>query len=73
MYCPSCGDSDNVTRYGADRTTKKVEGEKIPKIRWTQQELELLQQAKDKKLQPHQVAIMTGRSINSVMKKLGRV
>jgi len=68
-FCPSCGENVSVRRYKPEITTK---GKRV-NIRWSDEELELLSKVKENGLAPYQVAIMTGRSINSVHKKLARV
>lgn len=68
VHCPSCGEYFEVVKYKAERV-----GEDNKKIRWTDEEVKLLMEVKRGKLQAHQVAIQTGRTINSVMKKLGRL
>lgn len=70
-YCPSCGENFWVRRYYPETTTKN-KGKKII-IKWSEEELSLLDKVKAKELAPYQVAIMTGRSVNSVRKKLMRV
>lgn len=68
-YCVKCGERFEVRRYHAERTDKKSK----VKLRWTQEELEILNKCINKELEPHQVAIITGRSINSIIKKVARV
>lgn len=68
-YCPSCGENFEVRRYYPSTAPK---GKKVV-IKWSKEELFLLDKVKAKELAPYQVAIMTGRSVNSVKKKLARV
>lgn len=68
-FCPSCGENFSVRRYKPETTTK---GKRVI-IKWSDKEMALLDKVKAKELAPYQVAIMTGRSINSVKKKLLRV
>lgn len=68
-YCPSCGENFSTVSYKPELTSEN----KNAKIRWTNEEKELLQKVKTNELAPYQVAIMTGRSINSVAKKLKRI
>lgn len=71
-FCPKCGENLATTKYKADRLTKRKKGDKIVRIKWTARELELLDKCVAGELEPHQVAIQTGRSINSVLKKIPR-
>lgn len=68
--CPKCGDSIEVRRHYGIHSTR--EGVKNLKTRWTGKELELLQTCLNGKITPYQLAIMTGRSRDSVMKKVKR-
>ena len=67
IYCPSCGDNLEVVEYKPERM-----GNGKVKIKWTDEEIKLLKRVKRGTLDPHQVAIMTGRTINAVLKKLER-
>lgn len=67
-FCPECGNF-NTSLYNSDKHTKK---ERIV-IPWTEEELEILAKCMYNELSPHQVAIMLGRSIGSVRKRLDRM
>ena len=66
-YCPKCGEKFEVRSY---QTVKK--GEKFIRIKWKQEELELLDRCINGELAVHQVAVMTGRTVNSVSKRIPR-
>src|SRR5690348_877862 len=68
-YCPNCGDNFEVHIHNADRHSP--EGRHV-KIRWTETELDLLDSIIAGELLPSQVAMMTGRPTNAVVKRLGR-
>jgi DNA-binding CsgD family transcriptional regulator len=57
-----------VVPYRAERYS-----ETTAKIRWKPEEIEVLEQCLKGKLHPYQAAIMLGRSINSVVKKVNRM
>lgn len=67
-FCPCCGENVNVIPYQAERNSSSVK-----KVKWKPEELQLLQECINGKLQPYQVAIMIGRSINAVVKKTQRM
>lgn len=71
-FCPNCGENIEVRKYSADRITKREKGDKLVKPVWTPPELELLDKIISGDLQSHQVSIMIGRSINSVIKRTKR-
>ncbi|MEC1716636.1 hypothetical protein [Schinkia azotoformans] len=66
-YCPKCGEKFEVRNY---QSVKK--GEKLIRIKWKQEELELLDRCISGDLGAHQVAVMTGRTVNSVLKRIPR-
>jgi transposase-like protein len=68
--CPSCGENWGVNRFQQPEPTK---GEKRTLITWTDEEEEMLEQCLDGKVSVTQMAIMLGRTRNSVAKKLGRM
>lgn len=66
-YCPNCGDDVEVRRYKAQRS------DPVPtKIKWSDAEIQLLDRCITKELLPYQVALLTGRTPNSVTKRLER-
>ena len=69
-FCPKCGDKKAVGKYDPERVTQ---GNKNLKLKWTGEELDILNRCIKGELNAHQVAFMIGRSINSVAKKVARV
>lgn len=67
--CPICGESMDVRRYEA----KRCDESKSLKSRWTSHEEDLAKKCLTGELLPYQVAILLGRSINSVTQKVRRM
>ena len=67
-FCPYCGENTDVHPYEAERYSSSDK-----KIRWKQEELELVKECISGNMQPYQVAIMIGRSTNAVNKKVQRM
>ena len=66
VYCPSCSESKYVETYeGLNKQTKHKY--------WTENELVVLKRCMKKKLMPHQIAILLGRSSGSVREKMRRL
>lgn len=67
-FCPVCGDSVAVRKYTPERWSKDT-----VKIKWSEKELKILQDGLKEGMAPYQIALLTGRSINSVLKKAQRL
>lgn len=67
-FCPCCGENLSVIPYQSDRLSSTV-----TKIKWKPEELALVEQCINGKMQPYQVAILIGRSTNAVAKKMRRM
>lgn len=71
--CPECGDRIAVRRYEGARNGDGRKSGKGAKIRWKPEEMTLLEACMDGNELPYRVAILIGRSTNSVAKKLARM
>ncbi|MDQ0412703.1 hypothetical protein [Mesobacillus stamsii] len=67
-YCPKCGDNVAVTEYTSDRVNKS----RMP-IAWKEEELKVIDQVMKGELLRYQAAILLGRSIQSVKRKVERM
>lgn len=67
-FCPKCGDNVAVTEYTADRVNKS----RMP-IAWKEEELKVIDQVIKGELLRYQAAILLGRSIQSVKRKVERM
>lgn len=67
-FCPKCGDNVAVIEYAADR----VNSSRMP-LPWKQEELKVIHQVMNGELLRYQAAILLGRSIQSVKRKVERM
>jgi hypothetical protein len=67
-YCPRCGDNSAVTEYAAERYNKS----RMP-LPWKEEELKVIDQVIKGELLRYQAAILLGRSIQSVKRKVERM
>lgn len=70
-FCPSCGEFHGVKEHDGIHSNKETV--KNLKTRWKEEELELLRRCIKDKTEPYKVAILTGRSKDSVSKKMKRM
>lgn len=69
LYCPSCGEYQEVVPHIGRRTEERVK----VRIEWTDSELQLMNLCLKGKHSPAEVAAMLGRSYTSVHSKLQRM
>lgn len=67
-FCPKCGDNIAVTEYKADRVNKN----RMP-LPWKDEELKVIDQVIKGELLRYQAAILLGRSIQSVKRKVEKI
>jgi ribosomal protein S27AE len=67
-FCPSCGEKTHVTEYKAARN---ISG-KRQKILYSPEEIELIHKCIKGELKTFQVALMIGRPVNAVCKRIAR-
>jgi transposase-like protein len=67
FYCPNCGDNFAVSEYKENKTKTEYK-----RIHWTKKEIEQLKKYVDKGVPRHQIALLLGRSYDSVKGKIDR-
>lgn len=66
-FCPVCGENTAVYVYRGIRHESNRK-----QIRWTEEEMKLVEDCVKGLIQPYQLAIQIGRSPNAVVKKVNR-
>lgn len=66
-FCPKCGENISTHRYEVNSSVKRVQ------VHFTEEEMPILEKVINGEILPYQGAILLGRTIDSVKKKVGRM